>query len=95
MHKIASPSDLQSELHRILSYARTSTPSRQVIASELRDLADRVAAKISVGDRVEAGRKGTDDYDKGRVVKIRGRMADVAWDSGVTTPAPVSDLRPL
>jgi hypothetical protein len=48
------------------------------------------ARKIKPGARVEAG-KG-EDHDTGRVVEINGEMAVVAWDSGVRTPCPVTDL---
>lgn len=49
---------------------------------------------ICVGDRVEAG-KG-EDHDTGRVERIDSEdMAFVAWDSGVKTPAAISDLRVL
>lgn len=45
------------------------------------------------GARVEAGTG--DDYDTGRVESIDGAMALVAWDSGIKTPAPLSDLRAI
>jgi hypothetical protein len=45
MNKIASPQQLQAELRRLLAYAGSEMPSRKRIASELRELADRVAAK--------------------------------------------------
>lgn len=44
MKKIASPQDLRSELQGLLEYAQTEQPSRERIASELRGLAERVAA---------------------------------------------------
>jgi hypothetical protein len=44
MRKIAAPQDLQTELRRLLAYSQEHQPSRQVVASELRGLADRVAA---------------------------------------------------
>jgi len=47
MRKIAAPQDLQSELRRLLAYSQSHQPSRQVLASELMDLADRVAVKAS------------------------------------------------
>lgn len=49
MKKIASPYEFRAELQQILAYSQTHQPSREVIASELRSLADRVAA-----DRVAA-----------------------------------------
>jgi protoheme ferro-lyase len=46
MKKIASPQELTSELQRLLDYAKSRNPSREKLASELKTLADRVAAKI-------------------------------------------------
>lgn len=51
--------------------------------------------KLSIGDRVEGG-KG-EDRDTGRIVAIldapKGSCdVEVAWDSGVRTPAISSDL---
>ena len=44
MDKIASPQDLQAELNDILASCQgDERPSREVIAADLRDLADRVA----------------------------------------------------
>jgi hypothetical protein len=40
MNKIASPQDLQGKLREILVYATTSQPSRAVLASQLRRLAE-------------------------------------------------------
>jgi hypothetical protein len=34
-----------------------------------------------------------EDHDTGRIIAIRGDMAEVAWDSGVRTPCPIADLR--
>lgn len=45
MNKIASPQDLQGELHEIHAYCGNPQPSRAVVAEKLRGLADRVAAK--------------------------------------------------
>lgn len=59
--------------------------------------ADREAALcawalgIFPGDTVEAGEG--EDHDTGRVERIEGHMAVVAWDSGVKTPCPVRDLQ--
>ena len=49
---------------------------------------------FAVGDRVEGGKPGTEDYDTGRVLAITADMATVGWDSGVRTDAPLSSLRP-
>jgi small-conductance mechanosensitive channel len=49
--------------------------------------------KFKVGDRVEGG-KG-EDHDMGRIVSIdwKTKVAVVAWDSLVMTPAPLDILR--
>lgn len=44
------------------------------------------------GERVEAGEG--DDHDAGRILGFNGRMALVAWQSGVRTPCPIVDLAP-
>ena len=46
MRKIASPQDLQAELRRLLAYSQSDQPSREMLASELRGLADRVAGNL-------------------------------------------------
>lgn len=52
-------------------------------------------ADINVGDRVEAGRKGTEDYDMGRVVGIDGDQVEVAWSNGTRTTQPAELLTVL
>jgi len=47
MTKIASPTELRSELQRLLAYAGSEKPSREKLASELRGLADRIAVSKS------------------------------------------------
>jgi hypothetical protein len=44
MKKIANSKDLQVELRRVLSYAEGPNPSRERVAEELRELADRLGA---------------------------------------------------
>jgi hypothetical protein len=44
MKKLATSRDLQVELRRVLSYAESPNPSRERVAEELRELADRVGA---------------------------------------------------
>ena len=44
MHKIATPQDLQNELRTLLAYASEANPSRQILASWMATLAERVAA---------------------------------------------------
>lgn len=44
MHKIATPTELQSELRRLLAYSEGRQPSRVVLARALRNLSERVAA---------------------------------------------------
>ena len=43
MDKIASPTELQQELRKLLAYAESDTPSREKLASGISGLADRVA----------------------------------------------------
>jgi hypothetical protein len=48
MDKIATPQDLQAELHSIMALIHASEkPDRQVIASRLNGLADKVAGVVS------------------------------------------------
>lgn len=46
MRKIANTAELQSELQRILAYAESSLPSREVLAADLRSLGERVAGTL-------------------------------------------------
>ena len=48
------------------------------------------AQRWQPGMRVEAG-EGS-DHDTGRIIRVDGDMAMVAWDSEQTTPCPVADL---
>jgi hypothetical protein len=50
-----------------------------------------------VGDRVEAGRPGSEDEDAGRVMSVdrKSKIAIVAWDTLVVTPAPFDILRKI
>ena len=41
--------------------------------------------EINVGDKVEGGTVGTEDYDTGRVVSVNGDQIEVAWGSGART----------
>lgn len=50
-------------------------------------------ASLKVGDRVEAGKPGTEDYDTGKIVAITGDSADVAWDTRVITWCDLASLR--
>jgi len=43
MKKIANPQDLQDELRRLVAYCESDQPSRERLASDLNDLASRVA----------------------------------------------------
>ena len=45
MQKIATPQDLQAELHRLLAYCQEENPSREKLAAEIRELADRVGGR--------------------------------------------------
>lgn len=61
MDKIASPQQLQEELQDLVAYARSASPSRVALASALRGLAARVAAKTagSLYDTIRAGDRVT------------------------------------
>jgi hypothetical protein len=50
---------------------------------------DKMAKSLKIGDRVEGGKSGTDDYDRGRVVRIdrKSKIAEIMWDQGVVTSA--------
>ena len=48
------------------------------------------ADEIVAGDLILGG--SGDDREPGEVISVDGKMAVVAWDSGVRTAAPVSDL---
>lgn len=48
MDKIATATELQSELRRLLAYAQSHQPSRVVFARALSDLSERVAAAPKV-----------------------------------------------
>jgi hypothetical protein len=49
----------------------------------------------SVGDRVEGGAPGTEDYDTGVVHEVEDGRVRVGWDSGVSTWAGQDELRAL
>jgi hypothetical protein len=49
MKKIASPQELQTELHKLLAYCERKSPSRALIASRLYILANRVRTADDVG----------------------------------------------
>ncbi len=61
MFKIASPTDLQTELRSILAYADSAHPSRVKLAEDLQLLADRVAGKKPKGDFMLVRQHGLDD----------------------------------
>lgn len=49
-------------------------------------------AMVKPGDKVHAGKPGTEDFDRGTVDKVEGSKAFVRWQSGVSTWTPISDL---
>lgn len=57
MKRLASPQDLQAELHRLLAYAQSPRPSRERLSTELTRLADEVAGDTTIyyGNDVEGG----------------------------------------
>jgi len=52
----------------------------------------KTAAKRAMknGTQVEAG--VGEDHDTGVILALNGEMAEVAWQSGVRTPCPITDL---
>lgn len=59
------------------------------------EIEERRGSRIAIDDRVEAGKRGTEEYDTGKVLAISGPQAEVGWDSGTRTWTPISDLRLL
>lgn len=67
MQKIASPTELQSELRRLLAYCGgPEKPSREKLASELRDLADRVAMEFDTPEALKKYLQDHPDADKSK-----------------------------
>jgi len=89
MQKIASPQDLQAEIKAIMAFVHASEkPDRQVVASKLRDLADRVAAAPKmIGKKPDEVAKW---FEKGQLKtgqKVRvwtGRGKDDYYDGSVS-----------
>ncbi len=54
----------------------------------------KTAAKKAIvhHTKIEGGKPGTEDYDTGYILSLDGDMAYVAWNSGVRTQCPISDL---
>ena len=51
-------------------------------------------AEFKIGDHVEGGRPGSEDYDHGYVTEIDGEQVTVAWEQSlVTTTQHASALR--
>lgn len=50
---------------------------------------------LGVGVRVEGGNPGSEDFDTGEVIEVRGDEASVAWDSCVNDRfwTPATELR--
>lgn len=69
------------------AYARAA----RARAEELRD----TRGHLAVGDRVEGGEPGTEDYDTGRVLAIDGDRVRVGWGSGVVCWHDRDELRAL
>ena len=60
MHKIATTHALQAELQRLLDYTQSPRPSRLRVASELRNLSQRVAKDPSESSRRNKANKALD-----------------------------------
>lgn len=56
-------------------------------------MATKKQTGFEIGDRVEGGRPGTEDYDAGEVIAVDGDQVTVAWDSLVQTTQSESRLR--
>jgi len=84
MLKIASPRELQAELKAIIAFIHHSEkPDREVVASKLRALADRVAATLDlktlkVGDKVKDP-TGRMSKNPGVVKTVTGRFVIIQW----------------
>jgi hypothetical protein len=52
-----------------------------------------MTTNFRVGDRVEAGAKGTDEHDAGRILAINCDVAEVGWESGTRTFIHLEDLQ--
>lgn len=59
------------------------------------EMSEAAPAPFEVGDKVDGGKPGTDDFDTGSIleVDINGTKAYVGWDCGVSTWTPFSTLR--
>ena len=54
---------------------------------KIRDIHDLIGSRVVAGEG--------EDKDTGRVIDVLSdNMVEVAWDSGVRTPAPIDILRP-
>ena len=77
MDKIASPQDLHVELQRLLAYAQSVKPSREKLASDLRELASRLAEDTS-GPLTRENQKllnVVEEYSRGA-----GKVLDVEYN---------------
>jgi hypothetical protein len=64
------------------------------VANRATEKEKHMAKTVKKGDRVAAGKSGSEDYDEGRVMSVdrTAKIAMVAWDSLVVTPAPFDIL---
>jgi hypothetical protein len=92
MDKIASPQDLQAEIRRLLAYSQSPKPSREKLASELRGLADRVAADE---DKVEKALKGYMHHVKGTKPKFQPSKALTQYVERALAQSPEEQLKAL
>jgi hypothetical protein len=87
MDKIASPQELRTELQRLVAYCQTEQPSRECLASEIRQLADRIAEDPS-GPLSRENQRLLDEIEKhiggaGKVLDVhyRGPGWTVVFDT--------------
>jgi hypothetical protein len=53
----------------------------------------QIQARAAMGAHLRVQGGEGEDHDTGYIIDVEGDMATVAWDSGVRTPCPISDLR--
>lgn len=93
MNRIASPQDLQAEVHRLLAYSQSPKPSREKLASELRELANRVAGHSYTIDWMWVlfvpARKPV-PFNIDTITEINHTFIDAADDEGEVIPISLS-----
>jgi hypothetical protein len=100
MNRIASPQDLQAELQRLLTYSQNPKPSREKLASAIRDLADRVAGAKQAASSAERTAAEPGVYTRlavkspGDVLKVINKVRS-SFKPSPKPPLEEKDLRPI